>query len=221
MNSDIKDKILDTIVDMLRTPIIQHRYGEYPHVYFVTRPKCKVYVGSGSYSNKFYPIKISSQKNQTLTIGKYTSIGDSLNLIMSGGHNYELLTTYPFRYLFRKNMKTFSSGNINIGNDVWIGSDVTIVGGNKNIKIGDGVVIGSKSLITSKQKLDDYGIYAGIPVKLIKYRFDRITIKKLKKLKWWDLPKQFLINNLELFYEKDPDKVIKELNKEINKGINK
>ena len=128
MNFNIKkNKIYDTIVDILRTPLIQHKYGEYPYVYFVTRPKCKVYVGTGSYSNKFYPIKISSEKDQILTIGKYTSIGDSLNLIMSGGHNYELLTTYPFRHIFEKNMKTFTFGNINIGNDVWIGSDVIIV----------------------------------------------------------------------------------------------
>ncbi len=218
MNFNIKNKIYDTIVDILRTPLIQHKYGGYPHVYFVTRPKCKVYVGTGSYSNKFYPIKISSEKDQILTIGKYTSIGDSLNLIMSGGHNYELLTTYPFRHIFEKNMKTFTFGNINIGNDVWIGSDVTIVGGKDgDIKIGDGVVIGARSLITSKQKLEDYGIYAGTPAKLIKYRFDRTTIKKLKKLKWWNLPKQFLISNLELFYEKDIDKVIKKLDKEINK----
>ena len=219
MDYAIKDKISDIIVDRLRMPVTEYKYGEYPYVYFATRPKCDVNIGTGSYSNRFYPIKISSEKDQTLTIGKYTSIGASLDLIMSGGHNYELLTTYPFRYLFRKNMELFTCQEIRIGNDVWIGSDVTIVGGGnkETITIGDGVVIGAKSLITSKQKLDDYGIYAGVPAQLIKYRFDRRTIKKLKKLKWWDLPKQFLIDNLELFYEKDLDDVIRELDKEVKK----
>ncbi len=41
-------------------------------------------------------------------------------------------------------------GDVYIGNDVWIGTDVMLLGG---CKIGDGVVIGAKSLVTSNQDL--------------------------------------------------------------------
>lgn len=58
-----------------------------------------------------------------------------------------------------------------------IGDDVTLLGG---CRIGDGVIVGAKSLVTSKQKLEDYGIYGGIPEKLLRYRFPEKIIAEIK-----------------------------------------
>ena len=44
-----------------------------------------------------------------------------------------------------------------------------------------------------------YAIVAGVPAKIIKYRFDAETIKKLLDLKWWNFPYQILKENIELF----------------------
>lgn len=52
-----------------------------------------------------------------------------------------------------------------IGDDVWIGGRVIILPGKR---IGDGVIIGAGSVVT--KDLENYGIYAGNPIKLIKYR---------------------------------------------------
>jgi len=52
-----------------------------------------------------------------------------------------------------------------IGNDVWIGSRVTILPG---VHIGNGVVIGAASVVT--KDIPDYAIAAGNPAKIIKYR---------------------------------------------------
>ncbi|MFC6439591.1 DapH/DapD/GlmU-related protein [Bowmanella sp. JS7-9] len=52
-----------------------------------------------------------------------------------------------------------------IGDDVWVGHSAIIMDG---VKIGNGVVIGAGSVVT--KNLDDYGIYAGNPAKLIRYR---------------------------------------------------
>ena len=52
-----------------------------------------------------------------------------------------------------------------IGNDVWIGSRVTILPG---VKIGNGVVIGACSVVT--KDVPDYAVIGGNPAKIIKMR---------------------------------------------------
>jgi len=54
-------------------------------------------------------------------------------------------------------------GPISIGDNVWIGVNVTIVG---PASIGDNVVIGANSLVMGT--LESYGIYGGSPAKLIR-----------------------------------------------------
>lgn len=69
-----------------------------------------------------------------------------------------------------------------IGNDVWIGCNVVIKSG---VTIGDGAVIAAGAVVSGD--LEPYGVYGGVPAKLIKYRFDEHITKELLKLKWWDL----------------------------------
>ncbi len=52
-----------------------------------------------------------------------------------------------------------------IGNDVWIGANVTIL---KGVKIEDGAVIGAGSVIV--KNVPSYAVVAGNPAKVIKYR---------------------------------------------------
>ena len=52
-----------------------------------------------------------------------------------------------------------------IGNDVWIGSRVTILPG---VKIGNGVVIGACSVVT--KDVPDYAVIGGNPAKIIRMR---------------------------------------------------
>ena len=59
--------------------------------------------------------------------------------------------------------KLFSKGEVNIGNNVWIGEDVTILAG---VTIGDNVIIGAKSLVTSS--FSSNCVIAGIPAKILK-----------------------------------------------------
>ena len=68
-----------------------------------------------------------------------------------------------------------------IANDVWIGYDSTIMPG---IKIGNGAIIASKSVVT--KDVPDYTIVGGNPAKVIKYRFDQKTIKALLEIAWWN-----------------------------------
>jgi len=93
-------------------------------------------------------------------IGEYTSLRDST-------HNYSDIDI-PMK--FQKDI----SGEILIGNDVWIGRNCIIMAGSV---IEDGVIVGANSLV--KGRLKKNGIYAGTPIKLIKMRKSEETYDKI------------------------------------------
>jgi virginiamycin A acetyltransferase len=61
-----------------------------------------------------------------------------------------------------------------VGNDVWLGGYSIILNG---VTVGDGAVVAAHSVVT--KDVPPYAIVAGIPAKIIKYRFDKATISKL------------------------------------------
>lgn len=83
-----------------------------------------------------------------------------------------------------------------IGNDVWIGANAVILPG---VTIGDGAIIGAGAVVT--KDVDDYAIVGGVPAKQIKYRFAPETIKRLKKIEWWNWEVEKIIDNIDLFYD--------------------
>lgn len=52
-----------------------------------------------------------------------------------------------------------------IGSDCWLGEDVTVI---KGARLGDGCIVGAKSLIN--KQFESYKVIAGIPAKVIKER---------------------------------------------------
>lgn len=139
-----------------------------------------------------------------LNVGKFSSIGPNCTFIMS--HiNYNFITTTKLDdiSLFvhgKGNTTSYSRGDIIIGNDVYIGANVTIM---DNVKIGNGAVIGACSLIT--HNVPAYAIVYGNPAKVVKYRFTEEQIEKLEKIEWWNrddinLGKLFS-TNIEAFIE--------------------
>jgi len=147
-----------------------------------------------------------------LNIGKYCSIADDITLIAGGEHDKDWVSTYPFidrwslqKYKYLK--KPRYKGNINIGNDVWIANNVTILSG---VNIGDGSIIGASAVVT--KDIPPYSIAVGNPIKIIKYRFNKVTIQKLLEIKWWDWDEDKIKLNQELFT--NPENFIKEFKNE-------
>ena len=106
-----------------------------------------------------------------------------------------------FDELFHDSATDNHINSVTVGNDVWIGRNVTI---SYEVVIGDGCVIGHGSFVNKDCK--PYGIYAGYPAKLIRYRFSEKHINQLLDIKWWnwsmDLMKKnsvFFNTNLKLF----------------------
>lgn len=87
-----------------------------------------------------------------------------------------------------------------LGNDVWIGARVMIMGG---VTIGDGAVIGAGAIVT--KDVPPYAVAVGVPAKVVKYRFANDVIEEFLRIKWWDLPEDLLQENLELFQSSNID----------------
>ncbi len=85
-----------------------------------------------------------------------------------------------------------TKGDTKIGNDVWVGFDATIMPG---ITIGDGAIIGSKSVVT--KDVEPYSVVGGNPAKLIRKRFSEERIAELLEMQWWDWPVEKITANLD------------------------
>lgn len=138
-------------------------------------------------------------------VGCFTSISYGVT-IGPPEHDYKKPTTHPFLYdtsygIFNReeiidNHKF--DREIEIGSDVWIGCNVTVLRG---CKIGDGAIVGANALVN--KDVPPYAIVVGNPAHIIKYRFDGETIAKLQSLKWWEWSveeirknRAFFINNM-------------------------
>jgi acetyltransferase-like isoleucine patch superfamily enzyme len=129
-----------------------------------------------------------------ITIGKYCQIGSDV-AIHTTNHPVNYMSTYINKNLFEGQLASLKEINtVLIGNDVWIGHGVIIVG---NITIGNGAILAAGSVIT--KNVAPYTIVAGIPAKEIKKRFSEQIIKEIEDLKWWDLSENELANIKPLF----------------------
>ena len=123
-----------------------------------------------------------------LIIGKFCMIAYDVKFIMNGAnHLTNALSTYPFA-IFRngwekamENKPYPKKGDINIGNDVWIGYNSTIMPG---IRIGDGAIIATNSTIT--KDVEAYTLVGGNPAIEIRKRFTEKETIKLLEIKWWN-----------------------------------
>ncbi|WP_232848862.1 Vat family streptogramin A O-acetyltransferase [Amphritea pacifica] len=134
-----------------------------------------------------------------LVIGRFCAIAKDVQFIMNGAnHQLSGFSTYPF-YIFGNGWEKVMpqadalpyKGDTEIGNDVWIGYEATIMPG---VKVGSGAVIGSKSVVVSD--VPAYSVVGGNPARVIRYRFDAQTIAELLAIAWWDWSAEKITNNL-------------------------
>jgi virginiamycin A acetyltransferase len=131
-----------------------------------------------------------------ITIGKYCQLGADVALHATN-HPISSMTTYINKNLFNGELKGLKEENeIVIGNDVWIGHGVIIVG---NINIGNGAILAAGSVIT--KDVPAYTIVGGVPAKIIKKRFSDQIIHEIETLKWWNLSEVELEKIKPLFFK--------------------
>ena len=139
-------------------------------------------------------------------IGRFCSISDHCRIGM-GTHNTNQISTSPIftqkvngtkaRWV-DKNVNDSPFRKVRVGNDVWIGSRAMILGG---VTDGDGAVVGAGAVVT--KDVPAYAIVAGVPAKVIKYRFPDRLIELLMDFKWWYYPEDVLREHISRFQKKD------------------
>lgn len=140
-----------------------------------------------------------------LIIGKFCMIASGVTFIMNGAnHKMDGITAYPFN-IFGKDWKVAEpklsdlpyKGDTVIGNDVWIGTNVTIMPG---VKVGDGAIIASNATVT--KDVAPYSIVGGNPAKEIKKRFSEQKIQELLEMQWWNWELEEITTNLKYLTDK-------------------
>lgn len=138
------------------------------------------------------------QSPHNLQIGDYVSINRNSTI---GGHGGVKIGSFvkigPYCTIITANhqyndwqkpiwFQEVDRGPVEIGDDVWIGTNVVIL---PNVKIGRGSIIGASAVVT--HDVDPYTVVGGVPAKFIKYRFNEKNIQKANEL---DLNK-FIVHN--------------------------
>lgn len=145
-----------------------------------------------------------------LVIGRFCMIASGATFIMNGAnHLTTALSSYPFAIFgngWEHAMQDKSypnKGNINIGNDVWIGCNATIMAG---VTIGDGAIIAANATVTTD--VPPYTIVGGNPAREIKKRFPEEVIRKLLEIQWWHWPIEKITRNVKHLTACDWDKLV-------------
>ena len=141
-------------------------------------------------------------------IGRYCSVAPGVKVVYGEHPPSEYVAIHPSFYKnrsiaglsfghesgFQEYKETKSGYYCEIGNDVWIGTDVKLMAG---IAVGNGSIIAAGSIVT--KDVPDYAIVAGVPGRIIKYRFSKDEIAKLNESHWWDRDIDWIKMNVHHF----------------------
>lgn len=125
---------------------------------------------------------------QNATIGNYCSIANGV-IIGLGKHPLDKFSTSPVFYSSKNPFGIrldcqkddfFEYAPVNIGHDVWIGMNAMLLDG---VSIGTGAVIAAGAVVT--RDVPPYAVVAGIPAKVIKFRFEQNKIQELLESQWF------------------------------------
>jgi acetyltransferase-like isoleucine patch superfamily enzyme len=179
-----------------RTRIVAARFGRFNAVHDgVTLVECELgdftYVAEGSTLYR-------------AAIGKFCSIGAQVS-IGGGLHpSRQFVSAHPAFYSpapragasFADRDYFRERAAIRIGNDVWIGNRAILFDG---VTVGDGAFIGANAVVT--RDVAPYAVVAGVPARLIRYRFAPDEIAFLEAFRWYDKDIAWLAANFRALHD--------------------
>ena len=121
-----------------------------------------------------------------VVVGSFCSISPGVEVITGGIHRADWVSTYPFRIkwsmkgAFEDGMPS-AKGDVVIGSDVWLGTEAMVLSG---VTIGHGGIVAARSVVT--RDVPPYAVVAGVPAKIVRYRFKPDVIQRLLEIKWWE-----------------------------------
>lgn len=151
------------------------------------------------------------------SVGAFCSFANGSDV--TENHPVDLVSTHPFMYADREANSVFDKlydeykdaewyfpgvnpkgranklTKVNIGNDVWLGKNVIITNG---ANIGNGVIAAAGAVIT--RSVPDYAVVAGVPARIIRFRYKSEQIEALNKVAWWDWTDDDIRERYDDFY---------------------
>ncbi len=155
-------------------------------------------------------------------IGKYSCIGPFVKTAIGNHPSKQFVSVHPaffsnnhvsgLSYIndtkFLEQNFRFGDYEIEIGNDVWIGANATLLAG---IKIADGAIIAAGAVVT--KDVPAFAIVGGVPAIVIRNRFSSEQIKFLLEHSWWEQDEEWIKERSDYF--DDIERYIKMASKEI------
>ena len=141
-------------------------------------------------------------KNGNVFLGQFIAGGYNIEFI-AGNH---LLQLPNLQIALQKKIdggtrKSYiDRGFIDIGNNVWIGDNAVFL---NNITVGDGAVIGSGAVVT--HDVPPFAVVAGVPAKIIKYRYTKSVIEQMLDIQWWNWDMKRILSEKKFFSTEIPN----------------
>jgi acetyltransferase-like isoleucine patch superfamily enzyme len=119
-------------------------------------------------------------------IGNFCSISAGVRIGLMA-HPSDFVSTSPVFYAARRGFVSENSFDeaegkrTTIGHDVLISANAMIRNG---VNVGTGAIIGAGAFVN--EDVPPYAIVAGVPAKIIRYRFEDAMIQRLLESQWWE-----------------------------------
>lgn len=176
----------------------------------------KVEIGDFTYGSPFVATSGNAAK---VKIGKFCSFAKNVMLLLEEDHRTDWVSTYPFNTMMPEisyiEGHPHAKGDIVIGNDVWVATEARILSG---VTIGDGAVIAANAVVA--KSVPPYSVVVGNPGRVVKQRFDDITVERLLEMKWWDWEYEDIYHVIPLLQSNQMDALYKYYLEHVKKDQN-
>lgn len=185
------------IKDIITNPFIEVGDYSYYSGYYSNQKfedGCVRYLWGDKVSQQlFNPIKDMGWQVDKLRIGSYVCIASDVIILMGGNHNHQSnsISVYPFEEELKQSYQ--AKGDTVIKSDVWLGMKALIMPG---VTIGEGAIVAAGSVVT--KDVPAYCVVGGNPARVIKKRFSEREIHLLLEMKWFDWPRDKVVDAIPI-----------------------
>lgn len=127
-----------------------------------------------------------------VTLDKYSATAQNVRFYQVDNHpcvkDRKLVSTYEYAFLGLQGHDGYYKDGIVVQSDAWIGEFATIMGG---VTVGYGAIVGAFSVVS--KDVPPYAVVHGNRATIRGYRFTPEQMKKLLAIKWWDWPREVIV----------------------------